>query len=150
MSMQIKDLWSQGYNSLVRTTKYPDSAFMNFLQNFNPLHKLKRKLQGKLLRTVVHMIYRDVRNVALLLVEAHKMYQTRALSLNSVLTAIVKTSPNKNADLTLALVHAEAAKVRQYADRIVVLQASQVVQALSGSAGFLESPHLYSSRKFSV
>ena len=91
---------------------------------------------------------RDLRNVILLLVKAHKMYQARALSLNTALSAIMALPPTKRAEITDAQIHEEAQKVLSRANQLADEQSAKLEKALEGSSEFLETLRVYASQQF--
>ena len=91
---------------------------------------------------------RDLRNVILLLVKAHKMYQARALSLNTALSAIMALPSTKRAEITDAQIHEEAQKVLSRANQLADEQSAPLEKALGGSSDFLETLRVYASQQF--
>jgi hypothetical protein len=93
---------------------------------------------------------RDLRNVILLLVKAHKMQQARAASFRILLLAAVDESANleRGRHLTLADIERELPKIRDQTEPIADAEARQVEAALNDQKDFLEELRIYASRQF--
>jgi hypothetical protein len=93
---------------------------------------------------------RDLRNVILLLVKAHKMRHSHATSLQSLLNRVMMQSksstplsPKDFEDLGRDLPGLQATM-----DRIADDESRQVEAALNGEGDFLEALRIYASRQF--
>lgn len=91
---------------------------------------------------------RDIRNAILLLLQACKMYQIRAASLNGTLKAIMELPPAKRSSLTLADFHADIAMLMEQVKLHVDKESEQLVKALRDSSDFLWPLRTYASQQF--
>jgi hypothetical protein len=91
---------------------------------------------------------RDLRNVILLLVKAHKMRQSHAAALRIVLQAVVDESASRKAVPSLADIETELRKILAQTDPIADAEARQVEAALNGESDFQAALGLYASQQF--
>jgi hypothetical protein len=91
---------------------------------------------------------RDLRNVVLLLVEAHKKRQSHAAALRVLVQAVVDESASRKTALTLAEVEQELQKILAQTIPVADAEARQVEVALKGESDFLEPLRVYASQQF--
>lgn len=89
----------------------------------------------------------DLRNVIQLLVDAHKLWQSRAVTANKTLHAIMAMNPKKRANLTEQDIHAIASRVQPIAEADAQMKAEQVEKKLK-SGDFLNAVRVYASQQF--
>jgi hypothetical protein len=89
----------------------------------------------------------DLRNVILLLVKAHKLWQVRAETLNKILNAIMAAPPPKRAALSVADIDALTRDIRPQAEAAADLLAEQVEKKLA-DGDFLNAVRIYASQQF--
>jgi len=89
----------------------------------------------------------DLRNVIQLLVNAHKLWQSRAVTLDKVLNGIMAHSPTKRANLTVQDIDAITRRVQPIVEAEVQLKAEQVEAKLK-EGDFLNALRIYASQQF--
>ena len=89
----------------------------------------------------------DLRNVMLLLVDAVKLWQVRAVTVDKILNAIMAAPPQKRASLTVADIDALARDIRPQAAAAADLMAEQVEKKLR-EGDFLNAARIYASQQF--
>lgn len=86
---------------------------------------------------------RELRDAILGLVKLCKLYQARALSLNTGLTVLMQLPPTKKAALRPAQIEEETQKARAQAMEIGNDISAELEQALAGDRDFLHLLKLY-------
>jgi hypothetical protein len=81
------------------------------------------------------------------MLHGYKLYQIRALSLNTALTTIMQLSPQDRAALTQNRIHEAVEEAKIQAQKIVAEQAAQLEKALSGDTDFLPFLQMYASQR---
>jgi hypothetical protein len=89
---------------------------------------------------------RDIRNVILLLVKAHKMRQSHAAALRVLCQAAADESASRQ--VTTFDLQKELPRILKQTDPVADLEAAQVETALNGEGEFLDALRLYASRQF--
>jgi hypothetical protein len=89
----------------------------------------------------------DLRNVMQLLVEAIKLWQVRAVTVDKILNAILAAPPQKRASLSVADIDALARDIRPQAGAAADLWAEQVEKKIK-SGDFLNAARVYASQQF--
>jgi hypothetical protein len=89
---------------------------------------------------------RDLRNVILLLVKAHKMRQSHAAALRVLCRAVLDESSKRK--LTSVDLDVEYLKIQAQTDPVADLEARDIEAALTGGGPFLEQLRIYASRQF--
>jgi hypothetical protein len=89
----------------------------------------------------------DLRNVMQLLVDAIKLWQVRAVTVDKILNAIMAAPPQKRAALSVADIDALARDIRPQAGAAADLMAAQVEKKLK-SGDFLNAARVYASQQF--
>ena len=89
----------------------------------------------------------DLRNVIQLLVNAVKLWQVRAVTVDKFLNAILAAPPQKRALLSVADIDALARDIRPQAGAAADLMAEQVEKKLK-EGDFLNAVRVYASQQF--
>jgi hypothetical protein len=89
----------------------------------------------------------DLRNVIQLLVNAHKLWQSRALTLDRILNGIMAQSPTKRANLTVRDIDTITRQIQPIVDAEVQLKAEQVERKLK-DGDYLNAVRIYASQQF--
>jgi len=89
----------------------------------------------------------DIRNVMKLLVEAIKLWQVRAVTVDKILNAIMAAPPQKRASLSVADIDALARDIRPQAGAAADLWAEQVEKKLQ-EGDYLNAARIYASQQF--
>jgi hypothetical protein len=92
----------------------------------------------------------DWRNVLLILIEAHKKWQVRAVSLNAVLNAVLALPPARRAAMSANEVDALTREGNAKAAQVVDRQSAQVEKRLKETDHrmLLEALRVYASQQF--
>jgi hypothetical protein len=89
----------------------------------------------------------DTRNAILLLLRVCKLYQARALSLNTALAAIVSLPHAKRAELGSSQIREEVRRAEAQARQTIEQQSAELEGALSGDTDFLQPLRTYASQQ---
>ena len=89
----------------------------------------------------------DLRNVIQLLVNAHKLWQSRAVTLDRILNGIMAQSPTKRANLTVRDIDTITRQIQPIVDAEVQLKAEQVERKLK-DGDYLNAVRIYASQQF--
>ncbi len=90
---------------------------------------------------------KDLRKVIQLLVNAHKLWQSRAMTLDKVLNGIMAQSPTKRGSLTAQDIDAITRQIQPIVEAQAQLNAEQVEKKLK-DGDFLNAVRIYASQQF--
>jgi hypothetical protein len=91
---------------------------------------------------------RELREGILLLVQACKLWQSRAVASSTALSRFIDVPRRKRAALTAKALRSVADDARLHGTAIATQQAASLEQALSGSNEFLDALRLYAFKHF--